>query len=203
MKLYLIRHGEGEHNVKKDGENNWTKLYPRLTKKGKEECRMIGEEIRDKKIDLILVSPLRRTLETGSIIFRGREMLVKEEIREYVKNKCDMMESKVEIEGEYNHVDFSLMGNEVNNEIEKEEDLMSRTKIFMDWLKKRKEKNIAIVGHGLFIENFLKMYEKKVGNKWLKNGEMREMDLSVDEQFRDRLSIEENNGEKDTGIKIE
>ena len=51
----------------------------------------------------------------------------------------------------------------------------------MDWLKKRKEKNIAIVGHGLFIENFLKMYEKKVGNKWLKNGEMREMDLSVDE----------------------
>ena len=181
MKLYLIRHGEGEHNVKKDGENNWTKLYPRLTKKGKEECRMMGEEIRDKKIDLILVSPLRRTLETGSIIFRGREMLVKEEIREYVKNKCDMMESKVEIEGEYNHVDFSLMGNEVNNEIEKEEDLMSRTEIFMDWLKKRKEKNIAIVGHGLFIENFLKMYEKKVGNKWLKNGEMREMDLSVDE----------------------
>ena len=71
MKIYFIRHAEGYHNVNED----WNILYPKLTKKGIAQCRNVAKEMKKLEIDLVAVSPLRRTMETGSIIFKERRLL--------------------------------------------------------------------------------------------------------------------------------
>ncbi|KLO22304.1 alpha-ribazole phosphatase [Marinitoga sp. 1197] len=62
MNLILIRHGETEANVKKI-YSGWSD-FP-LTKKGKIQIEIIKEKIRDKKIDKIYSSPLKRSYYTA------------------------------------------------------------------------------------------------------------------------------------------
>ncbi len=70
-KYYIIRHGEGEHNVaniissKKDDNFH-------LTEKGKEQVRVSAEFLKEKGITKIISSPFIRTTETAEII---REIL--------------------------------------------------------------------------------------------------------------------------------
>lgn len=67
---YVVRHGEAENNslgvVSSSAENQH-----RLTEKGKSQVREAATWLKDKKIDLIFVSPFVRTRETADIIARG------------------------------------------------------------------------------------------------------------------------------------
>ena len=65
--IYFIRHGEGYHNLYNYDYHNWHLEYPRLTTKGIKQCLNVKENV--KNVDIILVSPLRRTLETAEFIF--------------------------------------------------------------------------------------------------------------------------------------
>lgn len=70
-KYYIIRHGEGEHNVantissKKDDNFH-------LTEKGREQVKVSAEMLKEKGITKIISSPFIRTIETAEIV---REVL--------------------------------------------------------------------------------------------------------------------------------
>lgn len=65
MKLYVVRHGETMENV-----NNCLvgRINSSLTEKGIEQAKKVSDYFKNKKIDLIVSSPLDRCRQTASII---------------------------------------------------------------------------------------------------------------------------------------
>ncbi len=68
MRLYLVRHGEAEHNVLGVGSSLPEITERHLTEWGKEQIRLVAESLRDKHIAAIVSSPILRTRETAAII---------------------------------------------------------------------------------------------------------------------------------------
>jgi len=68
MRVYVIRHGESETNVKK----RWTGwLDVQLTDKGREDARKAGELLKGISFDKIFTSDLTRAIETAKIAIPG------------------------------------------------------------------------------------------------------------------------------------
>lgn len=87
-KIYFVRHGESEANVRKvfAGQRDNSKL----TTIGKEQAKLIGRRIHDSNLSIqkIYTSPLLRTKETTEIIIQNAklknvEVLFDERIAEY------------------------------------------------------------------------------------------------------------------------
>ena len=171
--IYFIRHGEGYHNLYNENLNNWHLVYPRLTTNGINQCLEVKKNI--PKVDIILVSPLRRTLETAELIFdKSADFYALDLIRELIVNPCDLKEFNEEISKTFNYVDFKMSKN--NNKIESESDINIRINIFYKYLKKINYENIAIVTHGAFLKKFINKYgdEMNIKNKnWFTNCEVR------------------------------
>lgn len=77
--IHFIRHAEGEHNVA--GEANYINYLKmdyqdaELSLHGEKQCRSLHNKIErsypllDDEVDLLVVSPLLRTLQTASFVF--------------------------------------------------------------------------------------------------------------------------------------
>src|SRR5436309_1380376 len=65
-KIYFVRHGESEANSL--GLSAGSEFDTPLTNFGREQARKAGQELKDKKIELIIASPMERTVETATII---------------------------------------------------------------------------------------------------------------------------------------
>lgn len=65
MRLFVMRHGETGWNKinRTQGE-----FKSRLTKEGKEQTKLVAEKLKNEKIDLIISSPLFRTMQTANIV---------------------------------------------------------------------------------------------------------------------------------------
>ena len=79
MKLYLIRHGETENNVK-GLFSGW--FQAQLTEAGREQARRAGKRLQGISFDRIYASDLDRTLETARLIFPDREIIPRFDLRE-------------------------------------------------------------------------------------------------------------------------
>ncbi|MBR7172697.1 MAG: histidine phosphatase family protein [Clostridia bacterium] len=81
MKIYVMRHGETVWNAKgiTQGRSN-----NRLSKNGKIQAEMTAEKLKSEKIDLIVCSPLMRTVQTANIMnqYHGVKILKNENINE-------------------------------------------------------------------------------------------------------------------------
>ena len=65
MIFYLVRHGEIESNIKKVYAG-WSEEP--LTERGVRQAEKAGELLKDKGIDALYCSPLRRAVQTAEII---------------------------------------------------------------------------------------------------------------------------------------
>ena len=67
-RYFLMRHGEAEHNVKEflSDDNNISPSH--LTENGRDLIKKSAEKLKGHKIDLIISSPLFRTVETSQIV---------------------------------------------------------------------------------------------------------------------------------------
>ncbi|MCA0972533.1 phosphoglycerate mutase family protein [Halobacillus litoralis] len=65
MELVFIRHGQGEHTL--DTPESLQIPDPSLTERGKEQARALQDDFTLTEDDLIVVSPVRRTLQTADI----------------------------------------------------------------------------------------------------------------------------------------
>ena len=66
-KYFIMRHGEAEQNIK-DLINSDPKNAFHLTEEGKRQATMAAQDIKNKKIDLIIASPFTRCQETAKIV---------------------------------------------------------------------------------------------------------------------------------------
>ena len=81
MKLFLVRHGETDHNAKKLLVSI---TYVPLNEKGREQARLLAKRLKNEQIDVIISSPLSRARETAEIIAEqhGKKVIVSKELIE-------------------------------------------------------------------------------------------------------------------------
>lgn len=172
--LYCIRHGLALHNVLfyNIGTDSYTKYRDtRLLEKGIEQATVLGETWKNiNDIELVVVSPLSRTLSTAYHIFKNKNIhiIAKDFLIEYPIGGKDIVNKREDISNLrkiFPSVDFSLIKNDKALWPDKNEsidDLEKRISLMKQWLSKRPEKNIAIVGHSSFIGQFK---DKKIGDE--------------------------------------
>jgi len=68
-----MRHGESEHNVKMVVNGDPKKIF-HLTAKGRKQAVDLGKELKDKKIDEIIASEMKRTQETATPLAKFKKM---------------------------------------------------------------------------------------------------------------------------------
>ena len=177
--IYFIRHGLAKHNenFKKYGEKtfydpNFTDT--KLIREGINQSKKLSstwEEINN--IELVLVSPLYRTLETANIIFNGISVPIisLENLREYPMGEqtCNKRSDKKILLKDFPNINFDNIKS--NNDIlwdpnntETIESLDNRINEIKKYIKTRNEKKICIISHTIFIEkmknNTISLIEK-------------------------------------------
>jgi isoleucyl-tRNA synthetase len=85
-KYFVVRHGEADHNVQNVLSSD-PKNPHHLTDHGREQVTLTAQALKDKQIDVIIMSPLVRTRETEDLIveqlaFRG-EVLADDRLKEF------------------------------------------------------------------------------------------------------------------------
>lgn len=164
--LYCIRHGLAEHNINYEKFGSKTFYDPKfvdtsLVKEGFDQARELCEswkEIDD--IELVIVSPLQRTLQTAIEIFKEKEVpiLSLEFVREYPlgKQTCNKRSPLSVLKKKYPRVNFHGFTSE-NDELwlphreETLDELNGRIEKFKQYILQRPETKIAFINHGSFI----------------------------------------------------
>lgn len=90
-KYFTLRHGEAEQN-KNDIINSDPKNVFHLTEDGKNQAKIAAQDIRSKKIDLIITSPFTRCKETAEIVRQTIDLdeafvVVEDRLGEFKKGK--------------------------------------------------------------------------------------------------------------------
>ena len=166
--VYCIRHGTAEHNVlfKEVGAKAYMMLRDSsLTELGQSESKLLGQQwIEKNNIELVIVSPLTRTLQTATNIFKdvNVKMISLDQVKEYpasyenINHRKDRSELVIKYHPTVNFKHLperdSLWHAETNETLEQ---LESRVKQVKDFILQRKETNIAIVSHTTYLAYFL------------------------------------------------
>jgi len=146
--LHLVRHGEAENNVKGMFGSYPEKEKNGLTEKGRKIVSDTADGLKDSRVDIIVCSPLRRTMETAEIIREktGAEIVVDELLRE-----IDLGTLKGADSAKWWDVVENKLKYEEENEqgVETYAHLRGRMVSFLEKLNETYQgKNIAIVSHG-------------------------------------------------------
>jgi broad specificity phosphatase PhoE len=179
--LYCIRHGLAEHNVNYVKYGLQTFYDPRFTdtslvEPGFEQARKLRHEWNQlHDVELVIVSPLKRALQTASEIFKDNQVpiVALECVREFPMGKqtCNKRSSKQLYESKYPHITFDdLLTNHdelwLSHREETRDELQARIDVFKNFIMKRPETTIALVNHGGFIGQ---LKDKTI--KYIENGD--------------------------------
>lgn len=172
--LYLVRHGEGNHNEaeRRLGSKQWEEVEAKdakymdaaLNSVGHEQCKALSVAVDEAalvgfEVDVILVSPLTRAIETakhGLGSFWGKVPVIAVEMtREcFGKNTCDMRKPVAQLKLEFPEVNFDLFMESEDDtwwtpERETREHIHGRIANFYNFLLQTPPhwKRIAVVGH--------------------------------------------------------
>lgn len=139
MKIFLARHGEVKHNVLK----SFNSLDEDLTENGIEQSLKLKDDIKDFNIDLIISSPLKRTMHTANIVNKGLNILVDNRLRERECGNLSGLTFNKEDKKEYwNYYTSKKYGTE-----EDIKDFFDRIFKFLDELKEKNYSSVLIVTH--------------------------------------------------------
>mmetsp|Transcript_17600 Transcript_17600/g.38520 ORF Transcript_17600/g.38520 Transcript_17600/m.38520 type:complete len:354 (-) Transcript_17600:36-1097(-) len=174
--VYLVRHGEGIHNVaeRELGSERWETVEALsdkyfdapLNNVGIDQCVDLNKAVVNAmqdgmKVDVIIVSPLTRAIETAKYGFAsiwGKvPVFAVEMARErFGKNKCDKRKPITQLKSEFPEVNFDLfMESEQDSwfttKREDDEAISKRIAYFYNWLIQSQWKNVAIIGHSSYM----------------------------------------------------
>jgi probable phosphoglycerate mutase len=141
--LITIRHGETDYNVNKLYSGNDD--APRLTAKGHIDAYNVGKELNQYKIDIAIVSPLTRAIETYNEINKSINVdyvidsnLVERDFKAYNGKPFEVIDK---------HVYLDVNKQDVYD-IETIKEMVKRVKIALNNIKNNyKDKNVLIVAH--------------------------------------------------------
>ena len=168
--IYLIRHAQSEANAASDLDNGTFYYDARLTPLGKEQALNAQNKLKNIDFDLMLCSPLTRTLQTFSLIFPSpiKNTIILPLVREHLDHSCDVGRQPSILQKEFPKFNFDEVSKYWwNNNIPIDEkkinsesiaDLDRRVKKFKSWINSRSEKKIALVSHGTFISRIIHFF---------------------------------------------
>jgi broad specificity phosphatase PhoE len=160
--ILFIRHGEGEHN-KLNSQHRFGEARelrdPHLTATGIEQARAVGKQLALQSFDLVLVSPMFRTLETAEYIFENRKVrfVADPDMIEFCHVPvCTGSESNF-LRSIFRQVDFGSLSNLWFNDYAKEtrEHFLQRVAHFKQTLFELTEKSVIVVSHAGFLRQLL------------------------------------------------
>lgn len=154
--IYYVRHGQSTsnvHNLTSGAEDDVD-----LTDAGREQAKSAGKKLKDKNIDTIVCSPMKRTVETAQLI--ASEIGVSAD--SIITNKDFIERYMMDYHGrphsEYRKAVTSSLKPEG---LESAEDMVARVKKGLDWLKGLEGNNIVLVSHGA-IARIVKLIENNL-----------------------------------------
>ena len=161
--IRLLRHCQGYHNL---SPANYVMHDPGLTPLGEEQCRQLAASFPyHKSIELLVASPLRRTIYTALLTFdqevqRGLHVIALPTAQETSAVPSDTGSDVNVLRKEMadKPVDLSLVHEGWNSKTGKWEDedeaLKRRAREARQWLMGRPEREIVLVTHGGFLHYF-------------------------------------------------
>jgi broad specificity phosphatase PhoE len=163
--LLLVRHAQALHNATQD----WSIHDPKLTELGEQQSRELHESLKASKIgnevELIVVSPMRRTLQTATIGFdwmikKGTKVMLDANWQENADKPCDTGNKISVVEAEFPQYDFSTVDPSYPDKTTNlssnpyaftEKAILARGQTCLKALYDRPEKVIAVVSHSGFL----------------------------------------------------
>ena len=169
--IICIRHGKAFHNVLSDkiGEKAFSlkeSFDAPLVEEGILQAKELGENSKQlKKIDIVFVSPLTRTLQTAENIFEKNKIVrivALDKMKEFPQGIeiCNKRRNRIELKEKFKKVDFSLLDSDSDqmwreDRYEKIKELKQRIKEFKQFIMNENYNNIAIVSHNNFLKELL------------------------------------------------
>lgn len=144
MNIIFVRHGETEWNILNKLQG---RVDIQLNDEGRRQAKVACQNLKDEKIDLIIASPLGRTVETAAIIASNRdiEILTDDNLLERDFGALQGMDrDAIDIKSYWN-----LAKNLAISDGENIQQFVERISNFLKYLKEHYEgKNILLVSHG-------------------------------------------------------
>jgi probable phosphoglycerate mutase len=150
--LFLLRHGENRANLTK--EFSYKKVDYPLNKKGVLQAQQTAEFLNQKQIDVIITSPLKRAVQTASIVGEslGLTPVVMENFREINVGALEEMPPSEENWGVFKKTVMAWANGDKDTAFPGGENFHQLWHRFQTGLKdiihQHPEKRILVVGHG-------------------------------------------------------
>lgn len=156
LRVYFIRHGEARHNVDPEA---WKERDPPLTARGEAQASQLRHHpllVGLRRPLIVVVSPLRRTLQTATLGFTGQEeaagpcrFVANSDLQETTFYPCDLGRPQSDLAGEFAEVDFSGLDGEawVEKEAPKHHDRWVRLQRFAGWCAAHPAEELVAVTH--------------------------------------------------------
>lgn len=162
--VHLIRHGQSQFNAAFDSIKRVDPMIfdPRLTELGRAQAAKLADPARWSNVELVVASPLTRAIETAELAFAGHGAPLRIEAlhRERAEHSGDIGRRTPELKADFPHLEFDHLDDRWWHHdparpeaiaVETEEQLLARVAAFREWLAARREREIAVVGHGTFL----------------------------------------------------
>jgi broad specificity phosphatase PhoE len=203
-KIFAIRHGQSVWNVLHSNHPSQEERYhPRMwtvdcdiTNIGVQQAKQAGENLGAEisSIDLVIISPLRRALQTASLLLENfpakpSQILISKDAAEVMVDPCDIGSSPKKLAKEFPKWDFSHLsenwwnGGLTQDEtlaqmkdskgLETEEDAQTRIEALKSFLRSKDGGNVVVVCHSDTIWWLTR--REKDGDQWglrVDNGEV-------------------------------
>ncbi|KAK4508395.1 hypothetical protein PRZ48_002133 [Zasmidium cellare] len=191
--IHCVRHAQGYHNLT---TANHHMHDPLLTPYGEQQCRDLQTVFPNQSsIDLIVASPIKRTLNTALLSFadiiasKNLTVIALPELQETSDLPCDTGSEPEELRREFEGkaVDLELVKEGWNGKRGKwapnGRAIEKRAREARVWLQNRTERNIVVVTHGGFLHYFTEDFhdqDRFAGTGWA-NTEFRSYAFSTHE----------------------
>lgn len=141
MKLFVLRHGETEENKTAMMQGNMDTV---LNENGKKQAADVRDKVLQSNIDLVIISPKKRTLETALIAAPNIPYIIDDRLRSRNHGEFEGLSRKdINIE-EY----WNIKKNHQYIKAESVKDLFKRVESLLNEIKEKyNDKNILIVTH--------------------------------------------------------
>ncbi len=165
--LYLVRHGETVDNANQIMQGQ---TQGQLNDNGIKQAREFSEEWKDKPIDVVIASDLKRSVDTARIIAEPHQL-------EVISTPLLRERDWGSFTGRYIP---ELKGEPWPDDIETLENLLSRAGEFIAYVKQTfPEKKVLAVGHGIINKAIQSVYYQKSMSdiQRMSNAEVRTLEL--------------------------
>mmetsp|Transcript_87427 Transcript_87427/g.244695 ORF Transcript_87427/g.244695 Transcript_87427/m.244695 type:complete len:369 (+) Transcript_87427:98-1204(+) len=158
----FVRHAQAEHNV----NNEYGIRDPSITELGKRQAQELALRLKGLSTDVIITSPLRRTLQTTQLVFGGSRapILVQSLLQEGGDSPCDVGSDKATLKSWFpgSPFNFDSLADDwyIKEGINHTDRLPERIARFVGWLRARPERSVVVVAHGVLLNGLLGLEER-------------------------------------------